>query len=556
LKTLLQFDRQLLAATLLIYHILIWSSSDSSLQFGLIFILYGLFLLWQPLWNKDQPINRLPIAVLAAFIVLISYFFTNESLVFFGLMLSGLIGSRLLSQPTFRSFDLLGLLIVILEMATGVIPNAFSQIQISGLFSNYMQIVILIPILLFFFATNPDQKMQARSQVDLMHGLLTSTLVFIVLLGAIVINILYGVQYIDGFLLSVFILSTLIIGISWFWNPGIGYSSIGVLWNRYAMTIGGPFEAWINTLTTLIEEKYLTPNEYLEAACEHLVENNWLNAIQWNLKNNAVSAGEKKGSWIEHTISDHVNVELYFKTSPGTALEQHTILLIRMAYQFYLAKLNQEKMRAQEHFATIHHTGARLTHDIKNILQSIKSSLDILSLNHNSEKQQALLQKNLTLISARLENTLSQLKAPALDTHITLSNANDWMDKLEQQHYSNTDISFDREIDNSSPLPVDLFDSVVENLINNAIRKPSTAKVDVRLHFTAEIILLSVCDDGSSVEPSIEASLFNQPVSSGSGMGIGLYQSTIMAKAFNFELELSQNEVGRVCFNLFQHMKD
>jgi hypothetical protein len=389
-----------------------------------------------------------------------------------------------------------------------------------------------------------------------MHGLLTSTLVFIVLLGAIVINILYGVQYIDGFLLSVFILSTLIIGISWFWNPGIGYSSIGVLWNRYAMTIGGPFEAWINTLTTLIEEKYLTPNEYLEAACEHLVENNWLNAIQWNLKNNAVSAGEKKGSWIEHTISDHVNVELYFKTSPGTALEQHTILLIRMAYQFYLAKLNQEKMRAQEHFATIHHTGARLTHDIKNILQSIKSSLDILSLNHNSEKQQALLQKNLTLISARLENTLSQLKAPALDTHITLSNANDWMDKLEQQHYSNTDISFDREIDNSSPLPVDLFDSVVENLINNAIRKPSTAKVDVRLHFTAEIILLSVCDDGSSVEPSIESSLFNQPVSSGSGMGIGLYQSTIMAKAFNFELELSQNEVGRVCFNLFQHLRD
>jgi signal transduction histidine kinase len=227
-----------------------------------------------------------------------------------------------------------------------------------------------------------------------------------------------------------------------------------------------------------------------------------------------------------------------------------------MAHQFYLAKRNQEKMRAQEHFATIHHTGARLTHDIKNILQSIKSSLDILSLNHNSEKQQALLQKNLTLISARLENTLSQLKAPALDTHITLSDANDWMDKLEQQHCSNTNISFNREINNNGPLPVDLFDSVVENLINNAIRKPSIAKVDVQLHFTSEIILLSVCDDGNPVEPIIEASLFSQPVSSGSGMGIGLYQSTIMARAFNFELELSQNDEGRVCFNLFQHLRD
>jgi len=39
-------------------------------------------------------------------------------------------------------------------------------------------------------------------------------------------------------------------------------------------------------------------------------------------------------------------------------------------------------------------------------------------------------------------------------------------------------------------------------------------------------------------------------------MGIGLYQASIMAHAFNFELELSQNEPGRVCFNLFQHLAE
>lgn len=556
LKFLLQFERQLLAATLLIYHVLIWSSSDSQLQAGLILILYGLFLLWQPLWSKDSHISKWPIASLAILIALISYFFTNESLVLFGLIFSGFIGSRLLSQPAFRSFDLLGLLIVILEMATGVIPRAFSQIELPIFFAGYMEIVILVPILLFFFAHNPDHKTQTRSQVDLMHGLLTSTLIFIVLLGAIVINTLYGVDYIDGFLLNVFIVSTLIIGISWFWNPGVGYSGIGVLWNRYAMTIGGPFETWINTLTTLIEEQYLTPNEFLDAACEHLVENDWLNAIQWNFEHNTVSVGEKKGTWFKHAVSDDISVELYFTSNPGAALEQHTNLLIRMAYQFYLAKLNQEKMRAQEHFATIHHTGARLTHDIKNILQSIKTSLDILGVNYGSEKQQALLRTNLTQISSRLENTLSQLKAPALDTQIKLVDANSWMNKLEQQHSSNSHIHFHREITNNNPLPIDLFDSVVANLINNASRKPSTGKVDIRLHFNSEIILLSVCDDGVPVESGIEANLFNQPVSSGSGMGIGLYQSTIMARAFNFELELSQNEAGKVCFNLFQHLRD
>ena len=56
--------------------------------------------------------------------------------------------------------------------------------------------------------------------------------------------------------------------------------------------------------------------------------------------------------------------------------------------------------------------------------------------------------------------------------------------------------------------------------------------------------------------PAPEENLFKQPVSSGAGMGIGLYQSSIMAHAFNFELDLSENENGKVCFVLFQHQAD
>ena len=88
-----------------------------------------------------------------------------------------------------------------------------------------------------------------------------------------------------------------------------------------------------------------------------------------------------------------------------------------MAYQFYLAKLNQEKIRAQEHFETIHHTGARLTHDIKNILQSIKTSIDILDMDKETPQSQQLLQTNLNQISTRLESTLDKLRAPKLNTH-------------------------------------------------------------------------------------------------------------------------------------------
>ena len=144
--------------------------------------------------------------------------------VFFGLFLPGLIGSRLLSHGSFHGFDLLALIIIILEMVVGVVPGAISQIELPRMFANYMQPIILVPIILFYFAPNYEGRKQKENQIDLMHGLLVATLVFIVLLGGIVTNILYSVEYIDGLLLTVFIVSTLTMGISWFRNPGGGFS--------------------------------------------------------------------------------------------------------------------------------------------------------------------------------------------------------------------------------------------------------------------------------------------------------------------------------------------
>ena len=78
----------------------------------------------------------------------------------------------------------------------------------------------------------------------------------------------------------------------------------------------------------------------------------------------------------------------------------------------------------------------------------------------------------------------------------------------------------------------------------------------MRLLSNQDIVVLSVCDNGAAIEPEIENNMFAKPVSSGSGMGIGLYQAAIMAHAFTYDLELSQNEDGRVCFNLYQHRSE
>lgn len=556
-KYLLQFEQQILAALLLVLHSLTWIIKDPLLQYSLIFVLYGLFLLWQPLWNKDTSINKPSALLPIIFMLILSFYYLNESLIFFSLLVSGLIGSRLFSYTTTRTFDLLAITILIIEMAIGIIPITFTQIDLPAQFGAYIQIMVLIPILLFFFAPVPDRSQQTRSQIDLMHGVLTATLIFIVLLGGIVTNTLYGVDYTDGLLLTVFVVATLAFGISWFWNPGVGYSGLGVLWNRYAMTIGGPFETWINTLTTLIEEPYISANEFLQSACDHLVENEWLNGIHWQFESFSISSGNRNGLPFQHPLSDKLQVTIYFKSDPGQALRQHTILLIRMAYQFYLSKVNQEKMRAEEHFEIIHHTGARLTHDIKNILQSIKASIDIVQI--QPEDQQSaplkLLKQNLDQISLRLASTLNKLKAPELSNRVRYLSINEWLAnfKNEQGHEK---IRYQDDIDINHDIPPDLFDSVINNLISNALMKEDASEVIIDITSNREMIVVTVCDNGKNINSDVENQLFNKPVSSGQGMGIGLYQSSIMARAYNYELELANNQAGKVCFSLFQHLGD
>jgi len=556
IKYLLQFEQQILAALLLLLHNLIWSIENPLLHFSLSIVLYGLFLLWQPLWSKDtsaqNPLYLLPIL----FLLILSYFYPNESLIFFSLLVTGLIGSRLFSYNTTRAFDLLAISILIIEMAIGIIPITFAQIELPPAFISTIQTLVFIPILLFFFAPIPDRSQQTRSQIDLMHGVLTATLLIIVLLGGIVINTLYGVEYIDGLLLTVFLVSTLALGISWFWNPGVGYSGLGVMWNRYAMTIGGPFETWINTLTTLIEETHITANEFLQAACDHLVDNDWLNGIHWQFDTFTIQSGKKDGIIFRHPLTEGIVVSIYFKSDPGQALRQHTILLIRMAYQFYLSKINQEKIQAEAHFETIHHTGARLTHDIKNILQSIKASLDIVQYQPYNNRQPLptkLLQQNLNQISNRLESTLAKLKAPELSSAAPYVPVNAWLESFKTSHQlSKLRIRNDFELNHD--IPSELFDSVINNLLSNSLAKEEVNQVIIDLTSNNEMIAITICDDGKRMSEEIENQLFNKPVSSGRGMGIGLYQSAIMARTFNFELELANNQSGNVCFRLIQHL--
>jgi len=59
-----------------------------------------------------------------------------------------------------------------------------------------------------------------------------------------------------------------------------------------------------------------------------------------------------------------------------------------------------------------------------------------------------------------------------------------------------------------------------------------------------------VCDNGAAVPKNVADQLFDAPVTSQTGLGVGLYHSARQAAPLGYRLALTVNEQGRVCFEL------
>jgi C4-dicarboxylate-specific signal transduction histidine kinase len=72
----------------------------------------------------------------------------------------------------------------------------------------------------------------------------------------------------------------------------------------------------------------------------------------------------------------------------------------------------------------------------------------------------------------------------------------------------------------------------------------------VRLSCNRQGCVLTVCDNGDPLPQDLTRQLFEAPVASNSGLGVGLYQAARFAREQGYVLRLASNERGRVCFAL------
>jgi signal transduction histidine kinase len=215
--------------------------------------------------------------------------------------------------------------------------------------------------------------------------------------------------------------------------------------------------------------------------------------------------------------------------------------------------VREEKLRQASYLQAVHETGARTTHDIKNLLQSLNvlCSVAVRDDGRDAAQLQALVRRQLPVVAERLAQTLERLQRPqpADALHVP---ARAWWDSLARQ-YQEEGVELEAvQLPAEARVPGALFDSVSDNLIRNALgKRAAQGALRVRVSLQAgERLVLRVCDTGEAIPAAVAAGLLRAPVDSDVGLGIGLYQAARQAAAAGFELRLEANVDGNVCFAL------
>ncbi|HKU71089.1 MAG TPA: ATP-binding protein [Burkholderiales bacterium] len=514
---------------------------------------FGLFLLWQPVWRGDNNVESR-----YAFLVVIVGFllaaWNNWWLMAIWLaVLFGLIGGSVpgIADRRQRTVSMLAALYLLSVLLMWIVPHLFAGQVFEDamvLLVRYGLPVLPIAILLIRLETT---RTTAPIAVDLFYSVILFLLVSALVLGSFVVKQVSHGNYPLALAQTLFAIALLLIALSWLWNPHSGFAGIGHILSRYLMSLGLPFEQWIQKLAGFAEQE-TEPQRFLTQALEHMLNLPWVAGLEWQARLGQGEFGAKSGYSAEFWFQD-LRLKIYTRWSLSPAVLLHLKLLTQMVGHFYDAKRREQVQRQSAYTQAIYETGARLTHDVKNLLQSLRSLCAAVETSDADQAQalQTLMQKQLPLITQRLNVTLDKLRSPQ-QADVTQVDAVVWWESLVQR-YNGRNIQF--QVDGAAKdirLPSELFDSVADNLIENAFNKSAGgAGVQVRVTFSAARGgTLAVCDNGAALAKGMADQLFEAPVTSQTGLGVGLYQSSKQAGQLGYRLALAANEPGMVCFVL------
>lgn len=545
---------------LAVLYLVFWQGPQTTLGKVLFVVHLGIFMLWQPFVHGEQRLSWPSLLGLSGVIVLTGAFLQGWVMVLWVMALTGIVGGKILlfGARATRLFYLLALaflVVALMLMAAPLVvvqarpPQAIVWLGQAGL-----------PLILVTMALLPTVKEAetTREVVDFVYSLFVVLLLAVVMLGSLAAMLLLGSGYIEALLQTLLVTGAMLLLLGLAANPRSGISGIGSLISRYLLSIGLPIEQWLEALANLALREE-DPKAFIEQACAEIAQQlPWVRGGEWAAGGGTGRFGITDGRRWEFSHGGMVLV-LYTLHPLSPTLIWHYNLLAQLLAQFHADKVRALALKQLSYMQAIHETGARLTHDVKNLLQSLNAlcSAGIEPGADSSPEYRSLLQRQLPAISERLSDTLTKLNAPQSLAAARWLPAATWWQDLCQRMAALDWMSFKADPMLAGELPVEVFSGVADNLIRNVaekhLREPGLqAQMELRRNDAGFELIF--CDDGSAMPDSVASGLFQGPVSSESGYGIGLYNAARYAEAAGYRLELASNRAGRVCFRLARRL--
>lgn len=553
-KRLSNYEHQLLGLMLFSLLMAIFIGSENNLSYSFLITHFGLFLLWQPILKQEQSFSWLNLIMLTGFILAFIVWFNLWLSVFWMLLLLSLLTGRIFARGIGRAAYGMAVVVLFLELILIINPTLFGLSGLSKSLKLITEVILVgFPLLLVFI---PSRK-TLPSHIDFIRGFFVVILTVFLCMGSVLTTFSSSTPYLQSLIITILIAALFLFATAVLWTPRAGFSGFSQIWEKYLLNIGGPFEEWISRLSAIEANTTIKPEHFLRTSIQHLISRDWICGIYWQENAHEQITG-KKTPHLTTYVDDKFKITLYAYSPIGPALLLHTKLLLSVLSFYYRAKIQEQELIKQAHLRAIYETGSKLTHDVKNILQSTQTmTLIALDKDTRLEDVQIILQQQLPLLTQRLKTTLDKLSTPNQEQSKIASISSWW--NLLKVRYNRRNIDFIENMECDVDIPVDVYDSIIENLLDNARNKrilQANIEIIVQLECRNNHIRLTVQDTGNAIPEQLAAVIFTTPLDSEDGFGIGLYQCQQQARNHDIELELYENSNGHVCFKLEQQVGD
>ncbi|MFZ3322229.1 MAG: ATP-binding protein [Usitatibacter sp.] len=543
---------------LLALHAALFSEPGSDVERSWLLVHFGLFLLWQPFFAADRELEIFSGSLLVGITTVTIYFLSGWMIVAWLLILIGILGGRVftVSGASKQSrFYLVAFAYVLAVMLLRAVPALMLPGQvIPEPLANFSAFGLPVALLSLVFLPFAPQEGDSTQLFDFFYAVLVFQLGGVMVLGSLALMRYTADAYFPavaltaiGFGCALFVLAVL-------WNPLRGFGGLRTYFSRYLLSVGMPFELWMRRVAELAESEPDT-RRFLEQSLREVASFAWIRGAEWRSPDGDGTLGEK-GEHETRFAYHELEIIFYMDMNLSPALFLHMRLLAQVVGEFYEGKRRETALRHIAYLQAVHETGARLTHDVKNLLQSLYA-LTSMAQKLPGEGTGGLLQRQLPELTRRLRSTLDMLRSPEVPTRELTVPSSAWWRDIERR-LADAHVTLEAKLASDPEIPAALFDSFVDNAIENAsdkaVREPG---IEIAVRFTCdeENVEVAVCDTGSQVEEPAASRLFREPIERGSGLGIGLYQAARQAQQAGYRLELARNVAGDVRFSLAKNAK-